>query len=428
MLDAGAVSTLVEVGAASGGHTAKIARWATRRGATLHVIDPKPSFDVRALQGEAPFVMHPGLSLDVLPELPQPDAAIIDGDHNWYTVIHELRLLDGERWPLTFHHDVDWPYGRRDMYYDPESVPDQQPWERNGIVRDRSELCDEGINRSIANAIHEGGPRNGVLTAIEDFMDERPGLELFAGRGAGGLGVLLDRVTAEILAPLIEELYDHELAVALSPKHASRRFVHTRARASLDAIALHHGTDKSSKRHDFSSIYERYLEDWRDRPLAVLEIGVHEGGSLRMWRDYFPMARIYGLDVKHVDISDDRIEVFVGDQKDPEVLARVVERSGPLDLIVDDGSHRGEDQQGSLLFLWPHVKPGGIYIIEDIHTSYLERWGMGWRQPGTTVEFLKQVLDDVNVDWHRRPATLPDVESAHFYFETCVMVKAQEES
>jgi Methyltransferase domain len=168
---------VVEVGAGAGGHTRHIARFCRSRGTTLHVIDPAPRFEPAELGDEVVF--HRELSLDALPGVGPVDVALIDGDHNWYTVNHELRLLQekassaGRPTPLAVCHDVCWPYGRRDMYHDPEMIPAdyRQPWERAGIVPGSSALVgDSGLNAQFANARGEGGPRNGVMTAIEDFV------------------------------------------------------------------------------------------------------------------------------------------------------------------------------------------------------------------------------------------------------------------
>jgi hypothetical protein len=103
----------------------------------------------------------------------------LDGDHNWYTVYHELRKIeelhehDAERFPVLFLHDTDWPYGRRDLYYNPETIPAEfrQPYERAGIFPNRSELVPgKGMNVELCNARQSGGPRNGVMTGVEDFL------------------------------------------------------------------------------------------------------------------------------------------------------------------------------------------------------------------------------------------------------------------
>lgn len=138
-------------------------------------------------------------SLDALPGLTGPyDCILIDGDHNWYTVVNELRLIQQRDLlrlgGMIFFHDVGWPYARRDMYYQPETIPSEyrQEYESKGIVRGRSQLADhEGYNRGISNAVREGGPRNGVLTAIEDFIKEHPSEYHFCRvRLQWGLGIL----------------------------------------------------------------------------------------------------------------------------------------------------------------------------------------------------------------------------------------------
>jgi hypothetical protein len=232
VLSAGEVSTVVEIGAADGLNTGRLVEWAAGNGAVVHVIDPLPVFDVKAFERDFPgtFLMHVARSLEALPQVERPDAVLIDGDHNWYTVIEELRLLERTRstWPITILHDIAWPYGRRDMYYDPESVPADscQPYKRSGMVVGRSRLSPDGHNAELANAVHEGGPRNGVLTAVEDFMEvsERD-LELFAVGRNSGLGLLLDRDRLESdLGRVVEQIHDQDCAVRLSPRYASRYF------------------------------------------------------------------------------------------------------------------------------------------------------------------------------------------------------------
>ncbi len=141
VLEAAGVRRIVEIGALRGDTTVKMLE---RLGpdVELHVIDPLPAFDPseheEAFAGR--YVFHEALSLDVLPTLPAMDAALIDGDHNWYTVYNELRLLAevsraaGRPLPLLFLHDVGWPYGRRDLYYDPEQIPEEyrQPYRKAG--------------------------------------------------------------------------------------------------------------------------------------------------------------------------------------------------------------------------------------------------------------------------------------------------------
>lgn len=194
---------------------------------------------------------------------------------------------------------------------------------------------------------------------------------------------------------------------------------------TLDELALEHGTDKSSVYHAFTRFYEQHLEPLRQQQLTVLEIGVLGGASARMWRDYFPAATIYAIDLLDParEHEEARITIFIGDQTELAFLDRVIEAAGPFDFVIDDGGHGHDQQLTSLFHLWPHVKPGGLYAIEDLHTSYLGRWGGRLRKPGTTIEELKKVVDDVNFHWHQQPTVLGEVESVHFYPELCVLTK-----
>jgi hypothetical protein len=211
LLQAYAPTRLVEVGAWTGRTTEQVLRFAHETGGELHVIDPAPRFDVDDFESRFPGAMrlHRGLSLDILPTL-DPDAVLIDGDHNWYTVYNELRALERpERpYPLIILHDVSWPYARRDVYYAPDRIPDEfrQPCTRAGLRPGKSELDPAGPNSHLHHALHEGGPRNGVLTAIEDFMAEAAEpLRLARIQGGHGLGVLASESLLERHARLREQ-------------------------------------------------------------------------------------------------------------------------------------------------------------------------------------------------------------------------------
>jgi cephalosporin hydroxylase len=182
ILEAIHAKRIVEIGALRGETTVLMLE---RLGpeAELHVIDPVPEFDPteheRAFPGR--YIFHRDLSHDVLPTLPSMDAALIDGDHNWYTVYHELKLLSGtarqagDPLPVMILHDVLWPYGRRDLYYAPEQIPEEfrQPYAQRGMRMGKKDLLPRGgLNPTMYNALTEGGPRNGVMTALDDFVEE----------------------------------------------------------------------------------------------------------------------------------------------------------------------------------------------------------------------------------------------------------------
>ena len=182
VLHAAHATRIVEIGALRGETTVKMLH-DLGPDAELHVIDPVPAFDPREHESQfaGRYHFHEALSLDVLPNLEPMDAALIDGDHNWYTVYNELRLLaEGARrgrapLPVLILHDVGWPYGRRDLYYTPEQIPEEfrQPYAQKGMQPGSKRLIElGGLNPTMSNAEVEGGPRNGVMTALDDFVAE----------------------------------------------------------------------------------------------------------------------------------------------------------------------------------------------------------------------------------------------------------------
>jgi len=141
---------------------------------------------------------------------------------------------------------------------------------------------------------------------------------------------------------------------------------------SLDEIALTYVTDKRASAHNYLEKYERYFGPRRDYAKIVLEIGVKFGKSIEVWKEYFTEAHIVGIDIdpkckRHEGV---RKSVYIGNQSDLSFLKSVMDDTGAPDIIIDDGSHKGKDILASWQFLWNFLKPGGIYIIEDISTSY----------------------------------------------------------
>jgi cephalosporin hydroxylase/glycosyltransferase involved in cell wall biosynthesis len=184
VIEAAGAKRIVEIGALRGDTTV---RMLDRLGpdTELHVIDPVPEFDPEEHMARFPgrYVFYRDISHNVLPRLGPVDVALVDGDHNWYTVYHELKMLAeaaeaaGQPLPVLIMHDVLWPYGRRDLYYTPETIPDEfrHPYAQRGMRPGRSELVPEGgggVSPTLNNALEEGGPRNGVMTALEDFLAE----------------------------------------------------------------------------------------------------------------------------------------------------------------------------------------------------------------------------------------------------------------
>lgn len=175
LCDAAGVRTIVEIGSGSGMCTNLIVAYAKEHGGRVHTIDPNPGPELESVIGEAGscLVVHRSKSLEVLPTL-AADVVLIDGDHNWYTVFHELEAIAAwHEHPLIFLHDTEWPYGRRDVYYDAPRIPEEDRHRslRRGMDPSFSELSETGgLSAHMQNACHEGGAHNGVRTAIEDFL------------------------------------------------------------------------------------------------------------------------------------------------------------------------------------------------------------------------------------------------------------------
>ncbi len=251
-LDASGAKSVVEIGSEDGTFTRELLAWAADADAHVYCIDPSPTaslVDLVAGSPRADLLLQ--RSVEALEHLAPCHAYFIDGDHNYYTVIRELRLIAAGGCPLIFLHDVGWPAGRRDMYYSPETIP---PDERHdytydkGAVPWRSELVQGGFRGEgqFAWALHDGGPRNGVVTAVEDFLRGRSDVALVTVPCIFGLAVVYPKsapwagTVSAILAgydgdALLRRLEDNRLRLYL-------RLV----QAQDDMTELHRQLEKSS--------------------------------------------------------------------------------------------------------------------------------------------------------------------------------------
>jgi len=193
---------IVEIGAGMGMNTQKILEYCKAMDAHLTVIDPAPQFDEMRWKEEYEnhFTMMKQLSLYALPSIDKLDMVLIDGDHNWYTVYNELKLIEKKareqgKYPIVLLHDTEWPYGRRDMYYFPDTIPEEyrHPYDQKGILPGVTGLVENGgINEMLFNATYEFGERNGVLTAIEDYLRETEwSLSFYRLYHDNGLGIIV---------------------------------------------------------------------------------------------------------------------------------------------------------------------------------------------------------------------------------------------
>lgn len=218
---------------------------------------------------------------------------------------------------------------------------------------------------------------------------------------------------------------------------------------TLDELAVLHGTDKSSASHNYTPLYERYLPHRSDGSLLELGWGGHEdpaagGASARMWRDYLPGWNIDILDIEEKNVLEDRnfnIHFWLGDQSDKSFTDLIAATSGPFDVIIDDASHVSSLTIASFKNLWPHLKPGGIYVVEDTHSSYHDFY-YGKEEAAanpsrsahgnqTAMHFLKRLADEANFhdtewEWDLFPRQYwlgYEVEAVHFHFNIAFVEK-----
>lgn len=209
----------------------------------------------------------------------------------------------------------------------------------------------------------------------------------------------------------------------------------------LDALALQSGADKGSNYHNYTEVYAQYFAPLKDRPIKFLEIGIYQGSSVKLWESYFKQADLHFIDITFSEVQyySPRSHYHLANQENPRDLEKFIRAAGgDFDIILDDGGHTMNMQIVSFKTLFPHLKSGGLYIIEDLHTSYWPSFG-GGENRGTTVSFLKSLIDELNFVGNRTtrashrdlaPSLLDslspyqrEIESIHFYDSLAIIIK-----
>lgn len=210
------------------------------------------------------------------------------------------------------------------------------------------------------------------------------------------------------------------------------------SKGNLQNLALFYGTDKWGS-HWYMQHYETHFNKFKNKNIKLLEIGVGGysdpgagGGSLKVWKNYFRKGQIYSFDIYDKSaLQEDRIRIFKGDQTDPVFLKKIIDETGELDIIIDDGSHINQHVIKSFEILFPHLKDGGIYVIEDTQTSYWESDGgdsNNLQNPSTIQNFFKRLTDCPNYKEYIRPGYKPSyydqhIVSIHFYHNMIFVCK-----
>ena len=287
VLDAVRPRSIVEIGAYAGDVTRILLDWSGEDEIRISTIDPDPQPELVTLAKQNPGLeLVRATSLKALPALPPGDAVIVDGDHNYYTVSEELRLVAeqarsaGVPVPLIICHDACWPHGRRDVYYAPELIPDdrRQPTVEGGFLYPGDQGLHSGGLPYRSPASQEGGAHNGVLTAIEDFVQARPELRLAVVPAFFGLAVIWPREApwAGEVTAIVEPWDGNPLLARLE----ANRVLHLAGR-ELEAARAAWCADHSARKDAFL----RKLLDSRTFSIAVWLSRLRQGGEPAFTKD-----------------------------------------------------------------------------------------------------------------------------------------------
>lgn len=182
----------------------------------------------------------------------------------------------------------------------------------------------------------------------------------------------------------------------------------------------------------YFEIYDRHFSRFRGTDVHIVEFGVFQGGSLQMWKNYFgPKCKIYGIDINpHCkSVEESQIEIIIGDQGNRDFLQSIAKRIPRIDILIDDGGHTMRQQINTFEELFRYVDKNGVYLCEDIHTSYWPSFGGGYQKKDSFIEYSKNFIDYINA-WHSKQAGrlsvsefTKSVHSLHYYDSILVIEK-----
>jgi 23S rRNA U2552 (ribose-2'-O)-methylase RlmE/FtsJ len=166
--------------------------------------------------------------------------------------------------------------------------------------------------------------------------------------------------------------------------------------------------------------YEQHFSKFRGKEVHVLEVGIFSGGSLEMWRNYFgPSCKVYGVDIdpRCKSYESDSVRVLTGDQSDKSFWRRVRQEVPAVDIVIDDGGHTAEQQIVSLEELLPHLRPGGVYVCEDVHEPFSEfaAYVCGLAQDLNSAELEYNFQDNERYSVSRTNSLQSAIAGIHFY-------------
>lgn len=214
--------------------------------------------------------------------------------------------------------------------------------------------------------------------------------------------------------------------ILINEENAGKSDLHNYFLDNLGRNAIH-------KPLRYFDLYERTFSKFRGKDINLLEIGVQNGGSTKMWKYYFskvnPKAKvnIYGVDIDERcrSIEEDGIKIFIGSQSDRNFLRKLKSEIPKVDILIDDGGHTMEQQIVTFEEMFDHIKDDGVYWCEDIGTSYFKEYGGGYNNPNSYIEFTKKLIDSLNAYYSQDSNLKPNnftnsTYGIHYY--NCVVV------
>lgn len=222
---------------------------------------------------------------------------------------------------------------------------------------------------------------------------------------------------------------------------------------SVSLLYANHNDYVSDKWASYLLVYDRWFAIYQNLPINLLEVGVQNGGSLKVWSKYFSQANcIVGCDINpdcaKLIYDDARVHLVLGDINSISTRQNILKHAHLYDIIIDDGSHKSPDIIKTFKYFYSRLAPGGIYVVEDLHCSYWSKWHGGLWRADSAMEFFKNLTDVLNLEsWgvklppnqfvsrtrsksHTRfkPFDYADIESVTFYNSMCLIVKGHSPS
>ena len=186
-----------------------------------------------------------------------------------------------------------------------------------------------------------------------------------------------------------------------------------------------------NKYQHYFDVYDKHFSKYKGQEITIVEVGVFQGGSLQMWRSYFgPKAKIWGIDIdtRCKLLEEENTNIIIGSQEDESFLESIYDITGPIDILIDDGGHTQKQQITTFNILFDKIKNDGVYLCEDVHTSYWLSYGGGSNRMGTFIQFTKKLIDKLNA-FHSEENSLQvdsftkSAKSIHYYDSIVVIEK-----